>query len=132
MQALELSWDDFDDAIEVITASTIGNTFSGVYGIPRGGLPLAVALSHHLCVPLLSEPKNDCLIIDDIRDSGATLASVSAQYPKALKFVWATRERRATDYSAALTDIGSRWVIFPWEDRARATEDFMAYQARRK
>ena len=46
---------------------------SGIYGIPRGGLCLAVALSHKLNIELLKEPRNNILIVDDIYDSGETL-----------------------------------------------------------
>lgn len=50
--------------------------FEGVYGFPRGGLCLAVALSHSLELPLLEEPKNNSLIIDDIYDTGYTLEKI--------------------------------------------------------
>jgi hypoxanthine phosphoribosyltransferase len=46
---------------------------TGVYGLPRGGLILAVMLSHKLAVPLLMAPYDGCLIVDDIADSGESL-----------------------------------------------------------
>lgn len=46
---------------------------TGVYGIPRGGLPVAVHLSHHLGIPLLKKPQDNCIIAEDISDSGETL-----------------------------------------------------------
>ncbi len=46
---------------------------TGVYGVPRGGLVPAVMISHKLGIPLLAAPCDDCLIVDDIADSGDSL-----------------------------------------------------------
>ena len=43
-----LSWDEFDQAVLVLGRRFQNHRFSGVHGIPRGGLCLAVALSHAL------------------------------------------------------------------------------------
>ena len=40
------TWSEFDNAVEEIASQCTLLEFSGIYGVPRGGLCLAVALSH--------------------------------------------------------------------------------------
>jgi len=44
--------------------------YSGIYGVPRGGIPLAVALSEKLGLPLVSSPDSNTLIVDDVVATG--------------------------------------------------------------
>ena len=76
-----LSWSDFDNCIEQITNNYKTKNISAVYGEPRGGLPMAVALSHRLKVPLVHEldfavqlKKNNSTVlwVDDIIDTEKT------------------------------------------------------------
>ena len=50
---INFSWKSFDSAVKLAVSKYKDQKFVGVYGIPRGGLCLAVALSHHLKIPLL-------------------------------------------------------------------------------
>ena len=54
MNKIYIDWENFgimmDELYEIIKISNI--KFDGIYGIPRGGLPIAVALSHKLNLPL--------------------------------------------------------------------------------
>jgi len=54
------TWSEFDKSVEHIAEKCKFLEFSGIYGIPRGGLCLAVALSHKLKINLISEPKKNC------------------------------------------------------------------------
>ena len=47
------SWEEFDKSVEQIANKCKFLNFSGVYGVPRGGLCLAVALSHKLKINLI-------------------------------------------------------------------------------
>ena len=47
--------------------------FNGIYGVPRGGLPIAVSLSHRLNLQFYMLPSNEILVVDDISDTGKTL-----------------------------------------------------------
>ena len=67
------TWSEFDKSVEHIAKECDFLDFSGIYGIPRGGLCLAVALSHRLKINLISEPKKNSLIVDDIYETGNTL-----------------------------------------------------------
>ena len=69
------TWNEFDNAVEVIASKCMFLEFSGIYGVPRGGLCLAVALSHKLEINLISEPRKNALIVDDIYETGITLNS---------------------------------------------------------
>ena len=46
------TWQEFDKSVEYIANKCKNLEFTGIYGIPRGGLCLAVALSHKLKVKL--------------------------------------------------------------------------------
>ena len=69
-----LGWPEFDGAVARIALLCADRRFSGIHGIPRGGLVLAVSLSHRLELPLLATPQPGCLIVDDVFETGRTLA----------------------------------------------------------
>ena len=50
------TWSEFDKSVEEIADKCRFKKFSGIYGVPRGGLCLAVALSHKLKIELISQP----------------------------------------------------------------------------
>ena len=70
---INFTWEEFDKSVELIANRCKFLEFSGIYGIPRGGLCLAVALSHKLKVNLISEPLENSLIVDDVYETGNTL-----------------------------------------------------------
>ena len=53
------TWGEFDKSVEYIANKCKFLKFSGIYGVPRGGLCLAVALSHKLKINLIKEPKKN-------------------------------------------------------------------------
>ena len=76
MKYKTINWLELDQYVtklaEKIKKERIGY-FSGVYGLPRGGLVPAVMLSHKLNLPLLMAPCRGCIVVDDIADTGTTL-----------------------------------------------------------
>jgi len=64
------TWSEFDKSVEQIANKCRCKEFSGIYGVPRGGLCLAVALSHKLKIELISEPIKNSLIVDDVYETG--------------------------------------------------------------
>lgn len=110
------SWRQFEKDVLIIAGKIIktGKKFDGIYGPPRGGLPLAVKLSHLLNLPFLKKPMGKkTLIVDDIADKGDTLLPfhkggyfiATIFYKRHCKFVpniW-IREKK------------ERIVDFPWE-----------------
>jgi hypoxanthine phosphoribosyltransferase len=134
-----------------------------IVGITRGGLTPAVLLSHYLGVPLhtlkvtlrdgveedcdhncwMAEDalghdgeKKNILIVDDINDSGATIAWIKGDWPSSAlpqdprwQQVWSHNVRIAalvhnlassepTDYAGMEINKAEdpSWIIFPWEE----------------
>jgi hypoxanthine phosphoribosyltransferase len=125
-----LTWDDFDEAVYRIANMFEGRAFNGIYGFPRGGLCLAVALSHHLNLPLLNELEPDCLVVDDIYETGQTLEPVQ-EVVGCEAVVWVTKATPSW-FRAVLVEPGPEWVLFPWETPANANTDEEAYRASRE
>lgn len=132
---MRLTWNEFDRVVGTIAEACRDRDLSGVYGVPRGGLPLAVAVSHRLDLPLSPLPTDPrILVLDDIHDSGRTLSRLRYRFGPGLGpvWVWATREAHPSTYHAVLTDIGPAWVLFPWECASRAEQDRQTYEASRR
>ena len=125
-----LNWDEFNSCIDSITRACKYKNFSGVYGFPRGGLCLAVALSHSMNIPLLEEIKPGCLVVDDVYETGKTLTKV-LEVPNKTTFVWYSKVQPQW-WHAIKTSQPNEWLVFPWENRARAEEDMKAYESSRK
>ena len=125
-----LTWAEFDEAVYCLASALKGRAFSGVYGFPRGGLPLAVALSHHLGLPLLTDMENDCLVVDDIYETGRTLTTArgleGCEYA-----VWISKAA-PTWWRAVEVVKTPDWIVFPWENPAQSTTEEEAYRASRE
>ena len=117
----KLDWEDFDECVYSISKQCRNKSFVGIYGFPRGGLCLAVALSHSLGIPLLDEPKNNSLIVDDIYDTGYTLERI-----KNLKgteaYVWISK-KKPTWWKAYKYTKEKEWILFPWENINSVNKD---------
>ena len=61
--------------VATLAAKIDASKYTGIYGIPRGGVPVALELSKHLNLPVVGEPTKGTLIADDLIDSGRTLAA---------------------------------------------------------
>jgi len=105
-----LNWLDFELAIKTLYDKYKNNTYNGIYGVPRGGLVLAIKLSHLLNIPLLTKPDKKGLWIDDIIDSGKTFE----KYKNSSKdyCCWIARKNNNLYYNI---DINQNWIVFPWE-----------------
>ena len=122
-----LSWAQFDKAVQLMASRFANSAVTGVYGIPRGGLCLAVALSHAIDRPLLSTPEQSALIVDDVYETGRTLLALKSQVPQASFAVWVSKG--SPDWwTAAVVADSSEWVVFPWENLEQARTDEQAYR----
>ena len=117
----KLSWIEFDNCVLSISNKCKTKSFEGVYGFPRGGICLAVALSHSLRLPLLVEPKNNSLIVDDIYDTGNTLERIR-HLKGSETHVWVSKTK-PTWWNSYKYIKGKEWIIFPWEDISTAHND---------
>ena len=105
-----------------------------ITGVPRGGLVPAVLMSHKFDIPFIGleaaktlpgDLKKQVLVVDDIADSGDTLAQI-----KRHNFITATLARRdSSSFSPTLvgSDIGDEhWLVFPWEEKtSKAIQDYL-------
>ncbi len=84
-----------------------------VYGIPKGGLPVAYEVSKHLPrgeVVFFAQCAN--VLVDDLIDSGVTEERYKQKYPS-IPF-YSLLDKRGNDYW---------WVEFPWEAEEAPAED---------
>jgi len=102
-----------------------GKKFDSLYGIPRGGLVLAVRLSHKLGLSVIMHNSNigdKTLIVDDIADSGDTMMeflSNKKRYATATLFYNSDSKHAPTYFCRKKTD----WIVFPWEDEKTSKYD---------
>lgn len=127
MKMRYITWEEFDEAVSQMP-KPICDSF---YPIPRGGLVLAVALSHKWGKPIVDRPTKLSIIVDDIADSGKTLNEVRLRYPYPA-YVLVKRNTcklNAITYAIGMDD--EDWIVFPWENKEKAQEDYEHYIARK-
>ena len=98
-----------------------GEKFTNIYGLPRGGLIPAVMLSHQLGIPLVKSPNeiyDSTLIVDDIFDSGDTLAPyiINGNATAVLHYRELSLKPYKPRFIASTVKDGS-WIVYPWEKR---------------
>ena len=123
------TWSDFDKSVEHITNKCKFIEFSGIYGIPRGGLCLAVALSHKLKINLISEPKKNCLIVDDVYETGITLNTFK-DIEGAMFFVLISKMKPIW-WNTVHISKKKEWIVFPWENSLTSTIECEEYIKKR-
>ncbi len=123
------TWSEFDKSVEQIAMKCNSLEFSGIYGVPRGGLCLAVALSHKLKINLISEPIKDSLIVDDIYETGITLKTFK-DIEGAMFFVLFSKIK-PTWWNTLYTSEKSEWIVFPWENTLNIQSDRIDYIEKR-
>ena len=123
------TWSDFDKSVQQIANKCRSIEFSGIYGIPRGGLCLAVALSHKLKINLISEPKKNCLILDDVYETGITLNTFK-DVEGAMFFVLFSKIK-PTWWNSLFISEKREWIVFPWENDLDLQSDRNEYIRKR-
>ena len=116
-----LSWNEFNICVNTITDLCVKKKFSGVYGFPRGGLCLAVAISHSLRIPLLNKLEPNSLVVDDVYETGQTLSQVK-EIPNVTAFVWLSKVEVDWWNAVEICD-ADEWLVFPWEDPCFADQE---------
>ena len=126
---LHLTWADFDAAVASL-ARQMPEGATALYGIPRGGLPLAVALSHATGLPLAPSPAREgVVLVDEIADSGRTLSQMRLVWGERPALVWVRRQGCSGPVIYAREVRGDAWIVFPWERPEKAEADEEAYAA---
>ena len=123
------TWSQFDKSVEQIANKYKFLKFSGVYGVPRGGLCLAVALSHKLKINLISEPIKNSLIVDDVYETGITLNKF--KNIEGAKFFVLFSKDEPTWWNSLHISEKSEWIVFPWENTLNSQSDRNDYIKKR-
>jgi len=122
---INFTWSEFDNAVEDIANKCRFKEFSGIYGVPRGGLCLAVALSHKLKIELISRPIKNSLIVDDVYETGLTLTTFK-DIEGAMFFVLFSKIK-PTWWNTVFISKKSQWIVFPWESTLNSKSDRAEY-----
>ena len=123
------TWDEFDKSVEHIANKCKFFNCSGIYGIPRGGLCLAVALSHKLKINLLSEPIRNSLIVDDVYETGFTLKPL--KHVEGAMFFVLFSKITPTWWNSVHISEKNEWIVFPWENALNLQNDRKDYIKKR-
>ena len=126
---INFTWSEFDKSVEHIYNKCKFLEFSGIYGVPRGGLCLAVALSHKLKINLISKPIKNSLIVDDVYETGITLNSFK-NIEGAMFFVLFSKVKPIWWNTVHISE-KSEWIVFPWENLANLQSDRKEYIKKR-
>lgn len=115
-----VSWQDIEDYVLSVVRFYKNRNLPGVYGLPRGGLVFAVMISHQLNIPLLAAPVKNCLIVDDICDSGESLVhyyknSSSLNSPPYHISTMYYKQNELAIPEIYYKEKHNNWVVFPWE-----------------
>ena len=119
-QKVFVSWEDIDKYLDGVVEDVKkrGLPPSGVYGVPRGGLIFATMLSYKMDIPLLLNAAKDCIIIDDIADSGRTLMHFTKNDTQFHKFYITTmyyHERSMVKPDYYMFEKKDNWIVYPYE-----------------
>lgn len=111
------SWNQFDEDAEKIAEWANGQNFKTIYGIPKGGLPLAVKLAHLLDVSLIlnkDDITKNTLIVDDIINTGGTVGRLLSSLGRGFRVatLFCNEKSVKPDFYARKK---TKWVRFPWE-----------------
>ena len=123
------TWAEFDESVEQIASKCKFLEFSGIYGVPRGGLCLAVALSHKLKINLISKPLKNSLIVDDVYETGITLSTLKDI--EGAKFFVLFSKIKPTWWNTVFISKKSQWIVFPWENTINSKSDREEYIKKR-
>ena len=118
-----ISWNLVDECVTDIADYLLQTNvkYEGVYGIPRGGVILAVMLSHKLDIPYLERLSGmygeNFIVVDDIVDTGKTMKHYSTlEVCEKAYFVTIHEYEQSSvkpDYSVLYKE--DKWIVYPWE-----------------
>jgi|TARA_R100000027_G_scaffold59924_1_gene50427 hypoxanthine phosphoribosyltransferase len=131
-----ISWEDIELDVQKIVAQVSNVDY--VVGIPRGGLIIAVMISHrlgvkHMTIDHLEKleefgldiDKKKILVVDDISDSGQTIKRyIKEGYTTATLDVRHTTVAVPEHYANWIDN--TNWIVYPWERKdSKTVQDYL-------
>ena len=114
-------------------------TPKNIYGFPRGGLVVAVNLSHLLNCPVILRKKQiswRTLLVDDICDDGKTIARLAKRTGVAIVTLFANEKRKKIRaWNCRLIYArpkNGKLIVFPWETNESAKIDYKKKAKKKK
>jgi hypoxanthine phosphoribosyltransferase len=123
-EVLYLTWDHVTKLVDTLEAQIrhAKQHYELIAGITRGGLIPAIMLSHRLKLPMMAITSRTlipiskrCLVIDEIYDTGATIAQLKYINPGIHVGVLFHNESLPNLDYFAVKDPLQKWIVFPWE-----------------
>lgn len=121
------SWNSFDKDCQQLARQyrKYGRMIKNIYGVPRGGLVVAVKLSHLLDRPVIMQQKfisKDTLVVDDICDTGETLKKLlTGKKFFGIATLWL---KESPGYPVNFVNRKKdQWIIFPFETNKTSKYD---------
>lgn len=117
-----VKWEEVNRYIDSVAAYYKYAKVPGVYGLPRGGLVFATMISHKMNIPMLLAPHPDCIIVDDIADTGESLIHYQLNSSKETRPKYHITTMFAKPRSSVLPELvftttdDATWIVFPWEE----------------
>ena len=101
-------------------------SLDSIYGIPRGGIPVAIALGHKLGLPLVDreEVSMSTLIVDDLIDSGNTLTKWRGHQTAVLHRKPHSPPMKDAEHFF-VQQIPNEWITYFWEKNEPTGEDIV-------
>jgi len=124
---MEYTWEQFDEDVKKIIEWILSRkeVFDNIYGVPKGGLVLAVKLCNMLYLPLILEVRKitkKTLVVDDISDSGKTLELFRKKGNTIITIFFHKQTTVYPDFCLR-EKIGDNWVNFPWDNSEKKYRD---------
>ena len=123
------TWKEFDKSVDYIANQCKFWKLSGIYGVPRGGLCLAVALSHKLNIQLIKEPLKNSLIVDDVFETGSTLSNFKDI--EGANFYVLISKKKPIWWNTVKLANKKEWIVFPWENKNNEIKEEKEYNEKR-
>ena len=126
------NWEDIDGRVNDLCQRLKHESFEAVYGVPRGGLIIAVLVSHNLGIPLITSLRDmygkKFLVVDDIADTGRTLEKLK-KLEVCDKATFATldyHKQSSVVPDCWISEKGDRWIVYPWErEDSKEVQDYL-------
>ena len=100
MSKLFLTWGDVQSQLPG------GPWHKRIWGVPRGGIYIALMLERFNGCTMCMEPDHAQVIVDDLIDSGETRRDYEARFPN--RWFYAP-------YDKSDAGLAGKWIVFPWE-----------------